>query len=94
MSLPEGVRRLFGHLPPDATDPERHEAELIERLLENGDRADLEWLAARVPERRLAAWLEERGGRRLSDRSRAFWSLLLDRPARARSDTARALWPL
>ena len=91
MSLPAASRRLFAHLA-DGTEPS--ENEVIERLLENGDRADLAWLTRRVPEERLASWLRARGTRRLSDRSRAFWSLVLGEPLEDRPEISRELWPL
>jgi hypothetical protein len=92
--LPAGARRHFAHLPAVVPDAERHSMEVIERLLENGDRRDLAWLVGNVSEDQLAAWMRERGARRLSDRSRAFWSLVLDLPLEPRPDAAKELWPL
>ncbi len=94
MTLPAGSRRLFSHLPEDGLTLTGHEAEVLEQLLESGDRSDLRWLTRLVSERQLTDWVRERGARRLSDRSRAFWSLLLDLPVESRSDSARDLWPL
>ncbi len=91
MTLPTGTRRLFPGAEPelDASDNE-----LLERLLEDGDRHDLGWLTEQVSESRLAEWLESRGARRLSDRSRAFWSLVLNVPLSPRSETSQELWLL
>jgi hypothetical protein len=97
MDLPAGVRRLFPHYEPADLDPARGGGSLlVARLLEDGDGADLAWLAGAVPEPDLAAWLERRGGRQLSVRSRAFWQLLLGRPAAGEPPAANrsALWPL
>jgi hypothetical protein len=88
MTLPEGALRLF----PDG-DPAGHSL-LFARLLEDGDRHDLAWLASRVPEAELAGWLERHGGRRLSRRSRAFWELVLGRAAAPAPPAGEALWPL
>jgi hypothetical protein len=67
---------------------------VIGRLLEDGDGADLAWLTESVPEADLAAWLERHGGRRLSRRSRAFWEVVLGRPAGPAAEAGAALWPL
>lgn len=94
MSLPDAARRLFPHLSPDELSVEGTEAAILERLLEDGDRADLRWLASVLPEERWVAWLNERGARQLSDRSRAFWSLVLDLPLPTRRAEGEELWPL
>jgi hypothetical protein len=66
----------------------------IGRLLEDGDRADLAWLAAVVDRAEIAAWLDRHGARRLSRRSRAFWFTAFDRAPQAAPANAQALWPL
>jgi len=67
---------------------------VIARLLEDGDSADLAWLCRAVPEAELAAWLERRGGRQLSLRSRAFWEVVLGCLAGGEAPARSALWPL
>ena len=94
MSVPASARRLFPHTPATDLSVERAEPAIVERLLEDGDRADLRWLSSVVPEERFASWLRERGRRQLSDRSRAFWCLLLDLPEPARRGEGDELWPL
>ncbi|MDX1999495.1 MAG: hypothetical protein SF066_17390 [Thermoanaerobaculia bacterium] len=90
MTLPEGARRLF---PPDlAVLPEGDF--VIERLLEEGDSADLRWLASHRGEAALGEWFGRCGGRRLSRRSRAFWALVLDRAPSLPAPGAEELWPL
>ena len=94
MSLPDAARRLFPHVADDDLSLERAEAGILERLLEDGDRIDLRWLTAWVPEERLARWVSERGSRQLSGRSRAFWSIVLDLPEPSRRPKGELLWPL
>lgn len=106
MTLPAGVRRLFPHYFEENSeenseandlDPRRAAPFLISRLLEDGDAADLAWLSQTLGEAEMAAWLERHGGRQLSVRSRAFWELVLGRPAGGEtvdSATRNALWPL
>ncbi|HEX6202071.1 MAG TPA: hypothetical protein VF100_03640 [Thermoanaerobaculia bacterium] len=65
---------------------------MIERLLDEGDSADLAWLVARFGEPRLRAWVASYGNRRLSRRSRALWSLVLS--VEGPPAPARDLWPL
>lgn len=86
--LPE-TRRLFPGLDSTPGLPF-----LIARLLEDGDSADLRWLCENVSESELTAWLESRGGRQLSTRSRAFWELVLDRKPGAEAPARKDLWPL
>lgn len=104
MSLPAATRRLFpesgglpGDFPSDLLDLQDHAPFVIGRLLEDGDRKDLAWLFRTYGSERIAAWLRERGARQLSQRSRAFWHMILDEPgepAAENSDIFRALWPL
>jgi hypothetical protein len=90
---PAGLARHFDGATPDLTDPAARSA-LVGRLLEDGDRADLAWLGRRVPRAELVAWFRAHGGRRLSRRSRAFWSAVLAEPLPAALPLAEALWPL
>ena len=101
--LPPDAARLFPHHAAADLDPRRAAPFLIERLLEDGDRADLAWLTATFPEAELAAWLARRGGRRLSRRSLAFWRAVLgdpalpagpERPAAEERAMREDLWPL
>lgn len=97
MELPEASRRLFpGYSESDLAAP-RNIPFVIGRLLEDGDSRDLSWLCGHVPESDLGAWLETRGGRQLSTRSRAFWEILLETksgPEPSEPGTRSALWPL
>jgi hypothetical protein len=99
VDIPPGTSRLFpDHDPGDLAggDP----SFVIARLLEDGDSADLAWLVRTVPEAALADWLERRGARGLSLRSRAFWEVVLGRRAggalsEGEAETVRkAIWPL
>jgi hypothetical protein len=100
--LPPGAARLFPHHAGADLDLGEAAPFVIGRLLEDGDGADLCWLAARVPETELAAWLARRGGRQLSTRSRAFWRVVLGQPgerpgagpAAEGEGGAADLWPL
>lgn len=94
MTLPDGTRRLFTQFPSGRLDRPSHEAAIVERLLEDGDRSDLRWLTAAIPEHRLSSWFRERASRRLSNRSRAFWSVVLDVRPRDRDTVGEQLWPL
>ena len=90
---PERTLRHFPGQDPDLADPASRAA-VVARLLEDGDRDDLAWLARRVGRDELAAWAARHGARRLSRRSRAFWFRAHDLGAPSRSAAAEALWPL
>lgn len=92
--LPPGARRLFSGYAEGDLNLERSGSLLIARLLEDGDAADLAWLTASVSEADLADWLARHGGRQLSARSRAFWSVVLGRAASPAPPETKALWPL
>jgi hypothetical protein len=71
----------------------------LARLLEDGGRDDLAALCGGLPEATLAAWIARHGARRLSRRSLAFWSVVLDRPDLQPEKlpglaARRELWPL
>lgn len=93
MTLPAHAQRLFAHLV-DAAGLKPDSEVVLERLLEDGDRRDLRWLTSVNPEETLATWLSDRGDRQLSNRSRAFWSLVLDLPATTRRREGQDLWLL
>lgn len=92
-SLPPGVARHFTGTPIDlALASDR--AFAIERLLEDGDRTDLAWLAAAIPRAEIAHWFTRHARRRLSRRSRALWAATLALPNPPARPVAVALWPL
>jgi hypothetical protein len=62
--------------------------------LEDGDAADLAWLLSTVREPVVADWFAQHGGRQLSKRSRAFWQVVLGRPADSVHPETESLWPL
>lgn len=94
MSLPAGARRLFPRYDEAELTFDRAGSLLIARLLEDGDAADLAWLLSEFPEPALAAWFSRHGGRQLSRRSRAFWEIVLGRPAGPVHPETQSLWPL
>ena len=92
MELPATTLRLFaGYNPAELTPGSGF---VIGRLLEEGEEADLHWLAAHVTEQQLGDWLAGPGGRQLSRRGRAFWQLVLGREAGKPAAGAEELWPL
>lgn len=91
---PEAALRLFPGVDPGDLASEQGRSLLIARLLEDGDGADLTWLASAVSEAGLADWFARHGGRLLSRRSRSFWEIVLGRSPGPSSPAAEALWPL
>jgi len=90
----EGRSRLFPGYDEKDLHPLPAAPFLIGRLLEDGDGADLRWLFRTLPADAVTAWFERLGGRQLSARSRAFWEVILGRPAGPTAAGAAALWPL
>jgi hypothetical protein len=91
---PPTTRRLFPDEPPEILGNRRFQPYWTCRLLEEGEERDLRWLTQVVAEEELARWLQERGDRQLSRRSRAFWQCLLGARSSSPSAVATQLWPL
>lgn len=89
LSLPESARRLFPHDVPEGLTLEA----IIERLMEEGDRADLVWMIETIGETPLIESLNRFSGRRLSRRSENFWRLVLLGSA-GHAPRSHELWPL
>jgi hypothetical protein len=94
LTLPAGTRRLFAHWDEGDLTPGRASSLILARVLEDGDAADLAWLFSAFPEAEIAGWIARHGGRRLSRRSRAFWSAALGVNAGPPRPESEALWPL
>lgn len=50
---------------------------VLERVMELGDLSGLQWLRRVVPKKKLLAYLDSTGKRRLTPRSYSFWQMLL-----------------
>jgi len=93
---PPGLARHLDGEPLETLETSEPAARsrLIGRLLEEGDRADLAWLGRQISRGELTDWFRAHAGRRLSRRSRAFWSAVLAQPLPPPHPLAEALWPL
>jgi hypothetical protein len=93
-AVPRRTLRHFAEPPAAGLDRPEVRGLVVARLLEDGDRDDLAWLAARYAPGELADWVSRHGLRRLSRRSRALWFAALGLGTAPRSAAAEALWPL
>lgn len=91
---PAGTRRLFPGDEVEALLGPEGAGEVIARVLEEGDSADIRWLVRRYTVEALREWVRRCGGRRLSRRSRRFWEALLDVRCVEPSPVATELWLL
>jgi hypothetical protein len=87
--------------PPEAAYPALPEAAdlddrhlVMAEILEAGGRSELARLAREFGREAIAAFVGERGGRKLSARSRRFWSRALGIPEPTPHPLAEQLWPL
>jgi len=92
--LPTSSHRLFAHYPDPQRLPDTAAEFVMARLCEEGDTRDLQWLTTRYPEHQLADWLQTKGARQLSRRSRSFWEIVLDRSVSRSTRRRGELWPL
>ncbi len=90
----EPAPRLFGDTSAAELTSSHGRSLLYSRLLEDGDGGDLRALTGAVSEVEIASWFESLGGRKLSTRSQAFWSIVFGRPAGGAISGARELWSL
>lgn len=91
--LSPGVERLFfaDDMPSPKAPEERRR--LVETVLEDGDAVDLRALFSIVDEAELRVWMDRFAARRLSNRSRAFWSLVTGQSVEA-APFRESIWPL
>jgi hypothetical protein len=93
--LPETAGWLFPEYDFEKMEPIRYAATIMERILERGAWAEVNWLFDHYGERRVRDWVERHGFRALSRRSFALWRLVLGieqyrAPEWAKADRA---WP-
>lgn len=76
--LPETTDWLFPEYDFAAMDTETYSGVVIERVLERGTWAEINWMFDRYGDVRVAEWVRRHGFRLLSRRSFALWQLVLD----------------
>ena len=77
MKVPPPALRLFSDVDQSDLELGSSEPFVVTRLLEAGDSSDLEALFFQCSESSVRRLFEQRGGRQIDRRSRAFWALLL-----------------
>ena len=82
-ALPSRLRPLFWDTDFRHLRWPRHRDFVIARVLQSGRWEDIQWLRARIGDRRLRAWIIRRKGRGLSGRELRFWELVLHLPRRS-----------
>jgi len=89
---PSEMARLFPHYDLDVSLDDASRSFLLERLLEEGESADLVWLTSVISLEELQDWVRDRGRRQLSRRSRMFWTQVLDVEFETDPPAGEALW--
>lgn len=75
---PDSLAPLFQEYDLQRLDLERDASLIIERTLEGGSQAEVQWLFQRYGEDRVREAVRDRGARHLSARAFNFWRLVLD----------------
>ena len=93
--LPETSDWLFPEYDFSQMEPKTYSSTVMERILERGSWAEINWLFDHYGERHVKQWVRRHGFRALSRRSFALWRLVLDinrykAPRWAKADRA---WP-
>ncbi|MEW5986424.1 MAG: hypothetical protein AB1791_07300 [Chloroflexota bacterium] len=76
--LPRSSEWLFPEYDFEEMNLTEYAGVVIERILERGSWAEINWLFERYGETRLAEWVRRHGFRLLSPRSFALWRLYLN----------------
>lgn len=72
MRIPDSLRRHFWDVDPNALDARRHSRFIIERILDRGDVAAVQWLLHAFDREEVLTTLKT--SRRLTRKSAAFWA--------------------
>jgi len=75
--LPKTSKWLFPEYDFTQMNPDEYASVVIERILDRGSWAEINWLYDTYGEARLADWVRQHGFRLLSPRSFALWRLVL-----------------
>lgn len=76
--LPQSSQWLFPEYDFAVMTPQEYAGVVIERILDRGSWAEVNWLFATYGENRIAEWVRRHGFRLLSPRSFALWRLNLN----------------
>jgi hypothetical protein len=76
-NLPNGVRRLLWDVDPASLDGDRHRNFLLDRILEYGDMETVRWAEKTYGREGIRDYFLTRGQRVLSNKTRAYWRLIL-----------------
>ena len=93
--LPESSNWLFPEHDFDRMEPDTYASTIMERILERGSWAEVNWLFDYYGQPQVRDWVRQHGFRALSRRSFALWRLVLEidghsAPVWAKADQA---WP-
>ncbi|MCI0528392.1 MAG: hypothetical protein L0Y56_13210 [Nitrospira sp.] len=96
-SLPPDSAWLFPEYDVETIDLHSYQGVIIERILEKGSWDQIHWLFTQYGEKKVKQWVQKHGLRLLSNRSFAFWRLVLgikriQTPAWLREAHKAALW--
>jgi hypothetical protein len=89
-SLPESTAWLFPEYEFGKMGPRIHRHVIIERILERGTWAEINWLFDEYGEQAVRDWVRQWGFRALTRRSFALWQLVLGIKRYRAPDWARA----
>ena len=76
MFLPEFLQSCFWDVDFDELNPQEYPYFVIERILEYGNKKDIDWLAKNFPKSTIKKTIIS--SRSLSPKSANFWALVLD----------------
>ncbi|HEY4691500.1 MAG TPA: hypothetical protein VIK33_19480 [Anaerolineae bacterium] len=76
-NLPKTSEWLFPEYDFAAMNPDEYAGVVIERILNRGSWAEIQWLLNRYGKHAVAKWVRQRGYRRLDRRAFEYWRWML-----------------
>lgn len=84
--IPASSVPFFQEYDADLLDVDEHARLIIERILANGNRAEVRWLLETYGQDRVRDWITQAGAGRLSRRRYHLWCFVFDLPEQSRPD--------
>jgi hypothetical protein len=94
-TLPNAVRRLFWDVDPATVEVRAQRNFVLDRVLEYGGMEAVRWAEATYGLAGIRDYFVARGDRVLSQKTKAFWHLMLNESCSTQSSTtpSNPLWP-
>jgi hypothetical protein len=77
-SIPQTLTPFFQEYDFEKLSPERDSHTIIERVLQYGNRTELQWLFSVYSKEQITTWVRQFGKEKLPQPHRTFWQVVLE----------------